>query len=128
MKIKISFILLIISCNSLHGADVQANLALLRATRACIGCNLVGANLAGLNLQWAKLTGANLSNVHAPGASFNNADFSGANFSGAQLTAADFTNIKTSSQTIFTGADLTDTVLKKREIQKPSTFIGLDSD
>ena len=66
----------------------------LRATNACVGCNLanvhfVGANLLGVNLNKADLAKADLRNAILIGANLQEAKLDGANLQGAILGGAD---------------------------------------
>jgi uncharacterized protein YjbI with pentapeptide repeats len=83
---------------------VQKNIATLKKTKACPGCDLKGAvlermDLSNANLQGADLTGAklflsnlsdaNLRNTHLEKAVFGGADLAGADLRGANLNGAD---------------------------------------
>ena len=61
----------------------ETDLAKLKATNTCEGCDLSGANLGEVNLGGANLTGANLSN-----ANLKNTDFTTTNLKNAKLDGA----------------------------------------
>lgn len=88
----------------------SAQLAFLKATRACRGCTLSGANLAGADLNGCVLIGTNLAGSDLSGADLRNCQMQGSNLSGsnlarANLTAADLT------QADLTNAILTEAIL-----------------
>jgi len=116
-------------------AQKQALVIRLQKTKACINCDLSGANLEGLflekvNLQNANLKGANLSGAKLKGANlqgaqlqearlfltdFKKANLKNANLQGASLEKADFkkANLKNANltnaslnNTLFMGANL----------------------
>ena len=68
----------------------ETDLAKLKATGTCEGCDLSGAILSYLNLGGANLSGANLSGANLREASFSML----ANLSGADLRGADFTDAR----------------------------------
>ena len=63
----------------------ETDLAKLKATNACEGCDLSGANLS-----FANLVGANLSEANLVGANLRKANLSEANLSEANLTGVKF--------------------------------------
>jgi uncharacterized protein YjbI with pentapeptide repeats len=86
---------------------IKENIAILKKTKACPGCDLKGAvlnrmDLSEANLQGADLTdaklfltnlsGANLKNAHLERAIFGGADLGGADLRGADLNGADLTS------------------------------------
>lgn len=66
-------------------AATPSDVAKLRSTGSCAGCDLFGENLSGLQAPNADLTNANLGE-----AMFYGANLSGANFTGAILDGANF--------------------------------------
>jgi len=80
------------------------DVAKLKATGSCAGCDLMGAELPGLQAPNADLTNANLSNV-----SFYAANLSGANFTGATLDGANLKMVNlTGAQGLIFGTSTTD--------------------
>lgn len=59
----------------------------LKATRQCVGCELINADLTG-----AALAGADLTDADLRGASFYGANLTNATFTNANLAGANFTN------------------------------------
>jgi|TARA_B100000315_G_scaffold219225_1_gene221016 uncharacterized protein YjbI with pentapeptide repeats len=104
----------------------ETDLAKLKATGACEGCDLSGAILSYLNLGGANLSGANLSGADLRKTSFSmlailsGADLSGAilafaNLSGADLRGADFTGAFVGSQARLAGAKYCKTKIRRKE-------------
>ncbi|MEE4165610.1 MAG: pentapeptide repeat-containing protein [Desulfocapsaceae bacterium] len=97
------FLLLVVP--SLHAAgtsvEIQENIDTLVQTKACVDCNLAGAELNRLDLSGADLRGADLSN-----ATFFLADLSQADLRGAILRG-----------TQFGGADLADADLRQADLR-----------
>lgn len=69
-------------------ATLQANIAALLATRACVRCDLRGADLAGQNLGRVNLEGANLSEANLTGTNLGESYLMGAQLDRAQLQGA----------------------------------------
>lgn len=87
-----------------------AQIATLKATRACRSCVLSGANLAGVNLNGCVLLGSimigtDLTAADLRNCQLQNTNLSNANLTGADLSAADLT------QANLTNAILTDAIL-----------------
>ncbi len=72
---------------ALHAFE-QADMARVKATYRCPGCDLSDANLTGMNLAYADLSKANLRRAKLAGVQLGQANLSGANLSGADLTGA----------------------------------------
>jgi uncharacterized protein YjbI with pentapeptide repeats len=85
-------------------ASTPDDVAKLKSTGSCVGCDLFGENLSGIQAQNADLTNANLGE-----ASFYGGNLSGANLSGAILDGANLkmTNLSGAQGVIF-GTALTD--------------------
>lgn len=77
---------------SVYGASVKDNVAKLKETNSCPGCDLRGADLSYALLNDADLGGANLAGANLEGAYLDTANLSGADLSGANLEGADLTN------------------------------------
>lgn len=74
--------------------------AVKNGDKACLWCDLSGADLANVDLTGADLSGADLTEANLNGATLREVDLTGADLTGAQLAGADL------SRAIFTGADL----------------------
>jgi uncharacterized protein YjbI with pentapeptide repeats len=100
-----TFFFLFLLTSSLHAAgpsvEVLENIDTLVQTKACVNCNLAGAELNRLDLSGADLRGADLSN-----ATFFLADLSQADLRGAILRG-----------TQFGGADLADADLRQADLR-----------
>lgn len=101
-----------------------AHVRQLLITRACVGCDLTGADLQqrhliGADLRRADLSGANLTEVNLEGA-----DLEGANLSGANLTQAFLTNANLDEANL-TNANLTQAKLYFANVAG-ATFDGID--
>ncbi len=78
----------------------------LMNTRACVGCNLSGADLSQTHLIGVDLRDANLEGANLTEANLEGADLTGADLEGANLTAAFLTNA------VFKQADLDEVNLR----------------
>lgn len=107
---------LVAGCISLvpvvSSAFVPEDLAQLKSTNKCPGCDLRAADLRGMeladaNLEGANLMGANLTGVTLTDATLEDASLEKANFSKANLKGASLDHA-TIDDAVFTGADLQD--------------------
>ncbi len=91
--------------------ELDANILKLKATAACVDCNLSGADLSGADLSEADLYGADLSH-----ANLTNADITFALLSRANLTNADLSHANLEGSRLryvnLTNADLSGAKLK----------------
>jgi uncharacterized protein YjbI with pentapeptide repeats len=67
------------------------DVAKLKSTGSCAGCDLFGENLSALQIPSADLTNANLSEAMLYGANLQGANFTGANLDGANFSLANLT-------------------------------------
>ena len=85
-------------------ATTPDDVAKLRETGSCAGCDLFGENISGIQAPNADLTNANLSE-----ASFYGGNLSGANFTGATLDGANLRMVNlTGAQGLVLGTATTD--------------------
>ena len=85
-------------CTSYAG-EVDTNISKLKASNACVSCNLnrtylSKANLKEADLNRAILNYANLSEASLYRANLSGANLSGANLSGASLSSANLSEVK----------------------------------
>ncbi|MDX2212620.1 MAG: pentapeptide repeat-containing protein [Oculatellaceae cyanobacterium bins.114] len=73
-------------------ADVSFKLLLLRFTKYCPNCRLVGAEIKNVDLEGANLRNADLRWAALSSVNLNNADLSGANLRYAQLNEVSVQN------------------------------------
>ena len=75
-----------------HQSIVASNVRRLVLTNACMGCDLIGADLTATHLIGADLRQANLQGADLTSANLEGADLTGANLENADLTQAFLTN------------------------------------
>jgi len=75
-----------------HQTIVANNVRRLVLTNACMGCDLIGADLSATHLIGADLRQANLQGADLSSANLEGADLTGANLENADLTQAFLTN------------------------------------
>jgi uncharacterized protein YjbI with pentapeptide repeats len=100
-------------------ATLSEQVQRLLETKACVRCNLSGADLATADLEDANLEGANLQGANLQGANLEGAYLVGANLSDANLTEANLGSVN------FTFAILQNAVLDKADL-KAANFQGAD--
>ena len=103
MKLLRLFVLTLVVFTLLQ-ADVPLKLLLLRVTKYCPGCRLVGVEIKNINLEGANLRNADLRWATFSSVNLNNADLSGANLHYARLNGVSTQN------TNFCHATLMDSV------------------
>ena len=89
-------------------ASTPENVEQLKATNACVGCDLFGAELQGFKGEGADLSGANLGEATFYGGSLKGANLTGAILDGANLNMVNlegaigvvFSTAETDSRTI----------------------------
>ena len=92
------------------GAFDEGDLKKLKATNACVKCDLSGTNLSGENLKGANLDGANLQEANLEGANLEWAYLHGANLKGANLERANL------GWAVLFDANLTGAILREADL------------
>ncbi len=100
---------------SAANAENPAQVASLKQTMACAGCDLAGAHLRVARLAGADLAGANLSGADLISADLGRTDLTGANLANANLIRANLVGA-TLTGTRFDGALLTRTHIEDTDL------------
>ena len=122
-----NFLLILLSTNIglLHAKamveNTAANVAALKASGKCIGCDLTGltnADLAG-GVRITDISGADLRNAQLPGVDFSYANMDGTMFNSANLSGAKFMSVNTNlaSGITPTGIDFSGAILTGANLQ-----------
>ena len=93
----------------------EDDLAKLKATKNCLGCDLTQANLTGADLSNANLTGAKLHKANLHGTNLTKTDLTGAALNGADLTGAKLESANLTGARLYranlTGAIFCETIM-----------------
>jgi hypothetical protein len=107
-------------------AFVPEDLASLKATKICLGCDLRGADLRGANLKQGNLEGANLMGANLEGADLTDAVLEDASLEKANLKKAVLFGASLDHATVdgadFSGANLEDATWTDNRVCKKGSI------